>query len=275
MVYRSSSHRVYLKGMILNCIDEAQTEELMATELITADRRPPTDCRVVLFDIDGTLVHAVRRPEYRGRIRQMLEGVFGTCGRISEVDFGGKTDLLIYREALECEGISVSAIQARLPRLETEMVALLEEMAATGEVFRACEGVRQLLDALARDARFVTSLLTGNVEQLAHAKLRSVGIHHYFKHRGAFGSDAEERDHLPAIAAARINTALKQTLAPERFIIIGDTPRDIQCARHFGARVLAVATGMHSVEQLQTHAPDAVLADLRDTEAVIAWLAGA
>ncbi|HWP42634.1 MAG TPA: hypothetical protein VNO14_05325, partial [Blastocatellia bacterium] len=62
--------------------------------------------RVLLFDIDGTLIRAVRRPEYRGRIRQLLIDVFGTCGRISEVDFAGKTDLAIYREALECEGIT-------------------------------------------------------------------------------------------------------------------------------------------------------------------------
>lgn len=254
-------------------MDEARNDELIIAESISADRRLTTDHRVVLFDIDGTLVRAVRRPEYRGRIRQMLEGVFGTCGRIAEVDFGGKTDLLIYREALECEGISPATIRERLPRLEAEMVALLEEMATTGEVFRLCAGVRELLDALACDARFVTSLLTGNVELLAQAKLRSVGIHHYFKHRGAFGSDAEERDHLPAIAAERINTHLNQTLTPERFIVIGDTPRDIKCARHFGARVLAVASGVHSVDQLQPHAPDALREDLRDTDAVMQWLA--
>ncbi|MFY9573475.1 MAG: hypothetical protein WAV20_18920, partial [Blastocatellia bacterium] len=62
--------------------------------------------RVVLFDIDGTLIKTVRRGEYRGLIHSMLLDVFGTCGRISEVDFAGKTDLAIYREALECEGVT-------------------------------------------------------------------------------------------------------------------------------------------------------------------------
>ena len=58
--------------------------------------------RIVLFDIDGTLIKTVRRREYRGLIHSMLLDVFGTCGRISDVEFAGKTDLAIYREALEC-----------------------------------------------------------------------------------------------------------------------------------------------------------------------------
>ena len=225
--------------------------------------------RVILFDIDGTLIKAVRRPEYRGRIRQMLLDIFGTCGRIAEVDFGGKTDLMIYREALECEGVTPDFIREQLPRLEQVMVDMLYEMASTGEVFRLCPGVRELLEALNEDHRFVSSLLTGNVERLAEAKLRVSGIWHYFRGRGAFGSDAEERDHLPAIAAERLNEHLGQTLDPQRFIIVGDTPRDIKCARHFGARVVAVASGQHTLDQLSRHEPDALFADLSDTKAVL------
>ncbi len=232
-----------------------------------------TDLRVILFDIDGTLIRAVRRPEYRGRIRDMLMEVFGTCGRIAEVDFGGKTDLAIYREALECEGIKVEVIGERLPRLEATMVEILDQLASTGEVFRVCEGVRDLLDELSRDGRFLPSLLTGNVEKLAAAKLRVAGIGHYFRGRGAYGSDAEDRDHLPAIAAERINDELGLSLAPHRFVIVGDTPRDISCARHFGARVLAVASGQHTLEQLEKFLPDALLADLSDTAHVIKLLA--
>jgi phosphoglycolate phosphatase-like HAD superfamily hydrolase len=235
-------------------------------------KHSPDDLRVLLFDIDGTLIRAVRRPEYRGRIRQMLVDVFGTCGRISEVDFGGKTDLAIYREALECVGISSTEIYERLSVLEAEMVSILADLASTGEVFRLCEGVRELLEGVASEPRFLPSLLTGNVERLAEAKLRVVGIYHFFRGRGAFGSDAEERNHLPAIAAGRIAEHTGQTLPPERFIIIGDTPRDIACARYFGARVVAVASGKHTVEQLSEFAPDAILQDFTDTGSVIKLL---
>jgi phosphoglycolate phosphatase len=241
----------------------------LSSELHTAYCPLHTDLRVILFDIDGTLIRAVRRPEYRGRIRGMLEEVFGTCGQIAEVDFAGKTDLAIYREALECEGITAEVVRERLPRLEAEMVRILDELAATGEVFRVCAGVRELLEAISPDPRFLPSLLTGNVEKLAEAKLRVAGIWHYFRGRGAFGSDAEERDHLPAIAAERLNNHLGRQLAPDRFVIVGDTPRDVACARYFGARVVAVASGSHTVEQLGEHRPDGLLRDLQDTEAVL------
>jgi len=231
-----------------------------------------TSQKILLFDIDGTLIHAVRRPEYRSLINQLLTDIFGTCGRISEVDFGGRTDLSIYREALECEGFTIAEIRQQLPLIEAQMVNILQRLAETGIVYKLCAGVRELLDRVASHNQFLPSLLTGNVEKLAEAKLRHVDIWHYFKGRGAFGSDAEDRNHLPAIAAARLRDHIGTELQPEQFIIIGDTPRDISCAKYFGAKVLAVATGKHALDELLTYQPDAALADFSEVSKVLALL---
>jgi phosphoglycolate phosphatase len=227
------------------------------------------DLRVILFDIDGTLLRGSRRGEYREMIGRMLVEIFGTEGKLQEVDFSGRTDLSIYREALECAGIPASLIRSRLHMLEAGSVEIVRRMSASGEVFHLCTGVRELLEALAQTRSFVPSLLTGNLERLALIKLQSAGIGHYFPIRGAYGSDAEDRNQLPGIAAQRVFEQLGEKIPPHRMLIVGDTPRDIACARHFGARVLAVASGFHSMAQLHEHQPDALLPDLGRTDEVL------
>lgn len=236
-----------------------------------AHRNPGStdDLRVVLFDVDGTLIRAARRGEYRRLTCEMLESIFGTYGRLNEVDFSGKTDLAIYSEALAGEGITLDIIKQRLDVLESAKVDVIARMSRDGAVFRVCPGVPELLEQISQMKSLVASLLTGNLERLARAKLEMVGLWDYFSVRGAFGSDDEDRDRLPAIAADRISRQLGFHVAPQRFVVVGDTPRDISCARHFGARVIAVASGMHGVEQLAVHEPDAVLSDLTDIRRVL------
>jgi len=231
--------------------------------------------RAILFDIDGTLLRAARRLEYRELMCAMLAQIFGTEGRLREVDFSGRTDPAIYREALAHAGIDGERLREAIPRLEEASVEIVHRMARTGPAFLLCPGVRELLEALSADDRFVLTLLTGNLERLAHAKLQAAGIGEYFRVRGAYGSDDEDRDRLPAIAARRLAEHLGRPLPAERMIIVGDTPRDIACARHFGARVLAVATGHHTIDQLGRHSPDALVPDLSDTTRIVEILAGA
>jgi phosphoglycolate phosphatase len=233
-----------------------------------------SDLRVLLFDIDGTLLVPARRGVYREQVRLALIEIFGTAGVIDSIPFGGKTDLQILREALEVEGVSPDRIRMLLPDIEARFVSILREMQLSGPVFDCCPGAEALLDRLSREERYLISLLTGNVELLAQAKLESVGLSSYFRHRGAFGSDEEDRCLLPAIAAARIAASHGVgNFSPEQFIVIGDTPRDIACARYFGARVLAVASGNSAIEELAAAEPDLLLTDLSDTELVVASLA--
>lgn len=226
--------------------------------------------KVLLFDIDGTLLEAARGRGYRRGVAGVIESVFGTPGRVADVSMAGKTDVAILSEALASEGITMDEVRAKLHLWEAGFYDLVTTMHGEAPLFLRCPGVGELLDRLSADHRFALSVLTGNMERMATAKLATVGLDHYFRLRGAYGSDHHDRRELPAIAAARLREQTGQALASEDFVIIGDTPRDIECAKHFGMRSIAVATGPFALEALAEHAPDALLPDLSDTEAVLA-----
>ena len=238
--------------------------------------RPFSDMRVLLWDLDGTLVRGQRYGVFKDYTVPMLTRVFGTAGSLDGMMVSGMTDLQIIEEALRETGITREHIIARKDELLT---CYLEEMKrATGNgahLVQAIPGGREVLQRIASHPRYVSSLLTGNIEPAAYLKLELAGLSEFFTLPGAFGDSSFDRRDLPAIAAQRISEHLGADLLPEQFIVIGDTPNDIACARHFGARVLAVATGrMHSADDLLAHEPDALAPDLLDVELVIKALDG-
>ena len=233
----------------------------------------PEDLRILLWDIDGTLIRSARTGAYKDYTVPMLESVFGTAGRLAELSVSGMTDLQIVVEALRDEGFTHEQVRERVDELRARYMAEMERVvsAADGEpLFQLLPGVRETLERVAAHPRYLSALLTGNIEPAAQLKLRLAGLAEFFPLPGAFGDDSHDRRDLPALAAARINRHLQTTLRPAQFIVIGDTPNDIACARHFGARAVAVATGrLNSVETLRPHDPDLILPDLSNVEQVI------
>ena len=230
--------------------------------------------RILLWDLDGTLVRGQRYGVFKDYTVPMLKKVFGTSGSLGEMMVSGMTDLQIVEEALRAEGITRDHIMAQKDQLLT---CYIEEMRrATGNgahLLEAMPGSREVLQRVAEHPRYLSALLTGNIKPAAYLKVELVGLSEFFQLPGAFGDESFDRRDLPALAARRINEYLGADLQPEQFIVIGDTPNDIACARHFGARVLAVATGrMHSREDLLTHEPDALVPDLLDVELVMKTL---
>ena len=233
-----------------------------------------TDLRVILWDIDGTLLHSRRHGAFREYMAPALLRVFGTAGRLDEMVVSGMTDLQIFTEALRGEGFTQEQIRGRLPELVELFLAGMERMAAEGELFRELPGARAALEALEREPRYLNSLLTGNVEPAARLKLRLVGLEDFFRLPGAFGELSHDRRDLPAVARERVSRHLGLDINPEQLVVIGDTPNDIACARHFGARAVAVATGRsHTAGELLEYSPDAVLDDLTDTRLLLRTLA--
>lgn len=234
------------------------------------------DLRILLWDIDGTLVRSERAEAFKDYTIPVLEEVFGTAGRLRELRVSGMTDLQIVAEALRDEGFTPAQIFERVQELRERYMQELERYTDNWqrEFVFLLPGARETMEAVALHPRYKSALLTGNLEPAAHLKMKLVGLTGFFDLPGAFGDESHDRRDLPALAHERINRHLGLSLNPSQFIVIGDTPNDIACARHFGARAVAVGTGrMYGVEALRPYEPDALLPDLSDTELVLRTLA--
>lgn len=224
--------------------------------------------RLVLFDIDGTLLTtdgAAKRAFHRA-----LLGVYGTAGPIEKHVFHGKTDPQIARELLRSTGLPDPVIDGRSPELwATYLKELVTELARPEQRTTVYPGVVELLDALAgRADELLVGLLTGNIERGAELKLASAGLGGRFA-LGAYGSDGEQREALPAIAVARAQALTGRSFRGDEVVIVGDTPRDVTCGSALGVRAIAVATGRHAVEELAAAGAHAVFQDLTETEEVL------
>jgi phosphoglycolate phosphatase len=230
--------------------------------------------RILLWDIDGTLIRSTRPGGYKEYTIPVLEELFGTAGQLAEMQVSGMTDMQIVIEALSSHGITHDDVRERIHVLSERLTAEARKVTGNSvKFFELLPGVRETLEALDEHPRYRSALLTGNIEPMAYLKMELVGLEKFFTLPGAFGNESHDRRDLPALAAERIRRHLQVDLKPEEFIVIGDTPNDIDCARHFGARAVAVGTGrFYTNEEIAAHAPDKFLLDLSDPAAVIRTL---
>jgi phosphoglycolate phosphatase-like HAD superfamily hydrolase len=229
--------------------------------------------RLILFDIDGTMLSARGAP--RKAFTEALLAVYGTTGPIDGHRFDGKTDPQIVRELMHLAGVPDATIDERLPRMwETYIAGLAREFGREGHETRVYPGVRETLAALSeRRDEHVLGLLTGNIKPGADLKLASARIDADFR-VGAFGSDRERRDALPAIAVDRARALTGIHFRARDIVIIGDTPADVSCGASLAVRTVAVATGSYDRETLRETGADYVFDDLSDTTAVLDALLG-
>ena len=220
----------------------------------------------ILFDIDGTLV-SLDGAGSRSLNRAMEELLQVTDG-FRDIDFAGKTDLQIIREGLGTLGLADrnDLLHSLLDRYLVHLRA--EVSTGRGQVKN---GVRELLPSLQDLEGVFLGLLTGNAETGARLKLKPFGLNRYFP-VGAFGSDSEDRNLLLPIAVQRLQEFESVSLSHDRCVVIGDTPKDVECAHVHGASAIAVATGTYPLKELEKTDAELVIADLSNTEKIIDWI---
>jgi len=229
--------------------------------------------RLLLWDVDGTLVRAGDLGA--AVFDDALEAVLGTPPPF-RVRMSGKTDPEIVREYLAEMRVAETAglVEAVLRSAEEHLAAA----AAAGELVSggmACPGVSEVLTLLASDSRVVSTLLTGNIAPNAVVKVGAFGLDRWLDlDLGAYGSDEEDRNLLVPVALRRLASERGVDLSPDDAWVIGDTPRDLECARVGGVRCLLVATGRYGISELAALGADAVLEDLSDAPAVVKLLTG-
>jgi phosphoglycolate phosphatase len=218
--------------------------------------------RLVLFDVDGTLVHTGRAGT-QAFAKTFATG-FNAPNGVEKISFAGRTDVNLVREFFGLHGIPASP--DNFERFFERYVFWLDQMVARSNG-GPCRGVPEFLDGLRALPRPpLLGLLTGNIRLGAEIKLRRFNLWDVFE-TGAFADDSEDRNQIAVAALKRGRRVLGKDLRPDEILVVGDTPFDIRCGKFIGAKVLAVATGGATLEELKGHQPDWAVEDLTQINA--------
>jgi len=218
--------------------------------------------RLILFDIDGTLVHTGGAGIKA--FAKVFATEFGVHDGVERIKFAGRTDVNLVREFFGVNGIAATPENFR--HFFESYVFWLDHILAHSHT-EACPGIWGFLqEARALPQPPVIGLLTGNIRLGGEIKLRHFDLWKEFE-TGAFADDHEDRDQIAAIAHSRGSRVLNQQLRGAEVLVIGDTPLDVRCGRAIGAKVLAVATGGAKFDDLKPHNADWTVENLTKVRA--------
>ena len=215
---------------------------------------------IILFDIDGTLL-SVDSKYNRSHLRRILDELDIDYPDMESDSFSGRTDHDIFTSFLVNHDFDEELYQ----EYKRQYLEYLENvLLANTDKVRRIEDIDEALDFFF-DGDFICGLLTGNYPKAAHIKLKAANIEREFSF-GAFGEFEKDRNKLPFMAMNNVQEVHGFDPEPSRFIVLGDTPRDIQCAKNAGMKSVAVTTGNYERQELAEFKPDLILDSLAKPE---------
>jgi phosphoglycolate phosphatase len=214
--------------------------------------------RLILFDIDGTLVNTGHAGTMA--FAKTFATEFNLHHGSERMKFAGRTDVSLVREFFKIHHLDEAPGHFR--QFFDRYVFWLDHILVSSKG-HACVGVFELIrELLALPQPPVLGLLTGNIQLGAEIKLRKYGLWEFFEF-GGFADDHEDRNHIAVAALERGRRVLGRTLQPQEIVVVGDTPYDVRCGKFIGAKTLAVATGGSKLDELSACAPDWAVQDLK------------
>ncbi len=222
--------------------------------------------RLILFDIDGTLLREGLAPKIA--FARALRETYNTSGPVQAFRFAGMTDPECVVEIMRMAGVQDDIIYQRRSECLRRYVDHLAVEMQNHDGAKLFPGVRELLERLNKLDQVMVGLLTGNILRGAELKLRRWNLESYFRF-GAYGDDHENRSVLAQIALDKARLLTGQPISGADTTVVGDTPRDVTCARAIGARAVVVATGQVSRLELAAAQPDALLDSFENHDAAL------
>ena len=226
--------------------------------------------KILLFDVDGTLVRAGGAG--RKALNRAAYLLYGKKDACSELSLAGRTDLYNFGAAFK-NATGRPASRAQVEKLHQEYLKHLPYYVRTAirsGTYEVPAGLKRLLKTLSRDRRVLLGLGTGNMEKGARIKLEPSGFNAYFLF-GGYGSDAFHRASLLRRAVARARKLAHEPFRPDDVYVIGDTPFDVSAGRKAGYKTIAVNTGFSTWEDLRASKPDHLARDFKDMNTWLAW----
>lgn len=209
---------------------------------------------ILLYDIDGTLLQVEKEFLYSG-IAEILDQLDIEKPKSDSQSFAGRTDKGIFSELIGDH----PQPELLFGQFKALYIDFMDQQLTSADIIRFDDAIESVHIAI--EMGFDVGLCTGNFREVALKKASTAGLDNIFEF-GGFGCNHADRNYLPAEADAEYKAISQKTPRPSQYIIIGDTPNDIRCARYFGARVAAVCTGSYSEAELLEYQPDWVLKDL-------------
>ncbi|MGA2159599.1 MAG: HAD family hydrolase [Dehalococcoidia bacterium] len=221
--------------------------------------------KLIIFDLDQTLVDFL--PGHAETVRRLFLREFNIDAKLTGIDFSGRSLTDNIAELARANGIDADSVRVRMAELLAEYEQIFFSLMPPDLSGYVLPGVRQLLQRLTKDGHVIV-LYTGDSPAIARKVLSSAGLDGYFRFE-VYGTEAETRPDMAKLAVRKASEITGTKFSGKQVVIIGDALRDVDCARQLKALSVAVATGVHSIDDLRNAGADYAFKDLADTESVV------